>query len=113
MLCGPRDLAPVAFGDRGDRTAQEDGIVLAGPFVGGALAEVPVERGVARGGWTGQPLVAGHSSLARVLPVGMIGVTLFFVLSGYLITRLPLEERRDAGFEPWRALGRFYFRRTT
>ena len=54
------------------------------------------------------------SQLARQLPVGMFGVTLFFVLNGFLITRILLQEKqsidRTHGAR-WRALGRFYARR--
>ena len=43
-----------------------------------------------------------------LLPGGFLGVDLFFVLSGFLITTLLLEERRETGTI---ALGRFYERR--
>jgi peptidoglycan/LPS O-acetylase OafA/YrhL len=55
------------------------------------------------------------SAVAQALPLGVIGVTLFFVLSGFLITGLLLDERRhvgDAGHARRGALGRFYARRT-
>jgi peptidoglycan/LPS O-acetylase OafA/YrhL len=42
---------------------------------------------------------------------GHIGVRLFFVLSGFLITRLLLDAREAAEFEPAAALKSFYIRR--
>lgn len=42
---------------------------------------------------------------------GHVGVRLFFVLSGFLITRLLLEARSAAEFEPATALKAFYIRR--
>lgn len=42
---------------------------------------------------------------------GHIGVRLFFVLSGFLITRVLLEARSTAQFEPRTAIGSFYIRR--
>jgi peptidoglycan/LPS O-acetylase OafA/YrhL len=42
---------------------------------------------------------------------GHVGVRLFFVLSGFLITRLLLDARAAADFEPATALRSFYFRR--
>jgi len=42
---------------------------------------------------------------------GHVGVRLFFVLSGFLITRLLLEARSAAEFEPVAALKSFYIRR--
>jgi peptidoglycan/LPS O-acetylase OafA/YrhL len=42
---------------------------------------------------------------------GHIGVRLFFVLSGFLITRLLLEARSAAEFEPVAAIKSFYIRR--
>ena len=42
---------------------------------------------------------------------GHIGVRLFFVLSGFLITRLLLEARAAAAFETGPALKAFYIRR--
>lgn len=42
---------------------------------------------------------------------GHMGVRLFFVLSGFLITRLLLEARDDPRFEPATALKSFYSRR--
>jgi peptidoglycan/LPS O-acetylase OafA/YrhL len=50
-------------------------------------------------------VLAGH---ARVSPGGPVGVTLFFVLSGFLITVLLLEERDRSGRIDFRA---FYQRR--
>jgi peptidoglycan/LPS O-acetylase OafA/YrhL len=52
--------------------------------------------------------------LARAADWGHLGVRLFFVLSGFLITRLLLERRRaiDAGVQSASsAIGRFYARR--
>ncbi|AUX80137.1 acyltransferase family protein [Sinorhizobium fredii] len=43
--------------------------------------------------------------------LGHIGVRLFFVMSGFLITRLLLEARADARFETAAALKSFYVRR--
>ncbi|MEK1851877.1 MAG: acyltransferase [Phyllobacterium sp.] len=42
---------------------------------------------------------------------GHVGVRLFFVLSGFLITRLLLEARSAAEFEPLAAIKSFYIRR--
>jgi peptidoglycan/LPS O-acetylase OafA/YrhL len=53
-------------------------------------------------------VVASHASAGRFPLGGMVGVTLFFVLSGYLITTLLLAERRDRGSVDLRA---FYMRR--
>lgn len=46
-------------------------------------------------------------------PLGFVGVSLFFVLSGFLITRILLEsrDRIDAGHRQARELGIFYARR--
>ncbi|MBV9580896.1 MAG: acyltransferase [Chloroflexi bacterium] len=49
-----------------------------------------------------------YHGLPALLPGGFIGVELFFVLSGYLITTLLLSEHRDAGQIN---LGRFWLRR--
>lgn len=48
-----------------------------------------------------------HHAFPRVLPGGFVGVDVFFVISGYLITRL-VAEARDAGTFSW---GGFYLRR--
>jgi peptidoglycan/LPS O-acetylase OafA/YrhL len=52
-------------------------------------------------------VLAVHTAWA-LLPGGFIGVDLFFVLSGFLITGLLLQERQDTGRIH---LGRFYLRR--
>ena len=56
----------------------------------------------------GAVMLAGYNWL---LPCGWIGVLVFYVLSGFLITRILLDERAQAqsGFQYF---GRFYFRRT-
>src|SRR3979490_142204 len=43
--------------------------------------------------------------------LGHLGVRLFFVLSGFLITRLLLEARSAVRYEPATALKSFYIRR--
>jgi peptidoglycan/LPS O-acetylase OafA/YrhL len=45
------------------------------------------------------------------LPLGPIGVWIFFVISGFLITRILLAARADAPHDNGRALRRFYVRR--
>lgn len=42
--------------------------------------------------------------------IGWVGVQLFFVLSGYLITRILLNEKEELEFKPY--LKKFYWRRT-
>jgi len=49
------------------------------------------------------------------LPLGYFGVNLFFVLSGFLITRILITSKQadQAKQQPhWRSLGRFYIRRS-
>ncbi|MDK1373843.1 MULTISPECIES: acyltransferase [unclassified Sinorhizobium] len=53
----------------------------------------------------------GHFYAADGSYWGHMGVRLFFVLSGFLITRLLLDAREDARFEPATALKSFYARR--
>lgn len=48
-----------------------------------------------------------HHAFPALLPGGFVGVDVFFVISGYLITRL-IAEARDAGAFSW---GGFYLRR--
>lgn len=48
-----------------------------------------------------------HHAFPAVLPGGFVGVDVFFVISGFLITRI-LVEARDAGRFSW---GQFYLRR--
>src|SRR4051812_32280576 len=55
-------------------------------------------------------VVIFHSFENDVLPGGFLGVDLFFVLSGFLITRLLLEERLSRGRV---SLSNFYRRRAT
>lgn len=52
-----------------------------------------------------------HFLAAHSTNWGHVGVRLFFVLSGFLITRLLLEARDAAEFEPTTALRSFYARR--
>jgi peptidoglycan/LPS O-acetylase OafA/YrhL len=52
-----------------------------------------------------------HFFAANGSHLGHIGVRLFFVLSGFLITRLLLDARDAANFEPATALKSFYARR--
>jgi peptidoglycan/LPS O-acetylase OafA/YrhL len=54
-------------------------------------------------------LVYVFHAVPSALPGGFIGVDVFFVLSGYLITRLLVEERESSGSI---ALRRFYARRS-
>lgn len=64
--------------------------------------------------WSHFPFVAGSTlsetiaKISSVLRTGYIGVDLFFVLSGFLITRILLAERRAMGGISFRA---FYFNR--
>lgn len=53
-------------------------------------------------------VMAYHSGLRRVLPGGFLGVDLFLVLSGFLITALLLQEHRRTGAIN---VPRFYLRR--
>lgn len=59
------------------------------------------------GGTVGFPL--SHYVTAGVVNVGALGVSVFFVISGFLITGLLLSEQEQTGGI---ALGRFYYRRT-
>ena len=53
-------------------------------------------------------LVAGVHTHPRLVPAGSIGVDMFFVLSGFLITTLLVEEMDTRGRV---SIGRFYIRR--
>lgn len=53
-------------------------------------------------------LVVGYHARTEWFPGGSVGVTLFFVLSGYLITRLLLDDLERFRSVRW---GRFYWRR--
>ena len=53
-------------------------------------------------------VLMGHAQVPGAASAGMVGVTVFFVLSGFLITRLLLEEQERAGRVDLRA---FYLRR--
>ena len=53
-------------------------------------------------------VIAQHINLPSTTLAGMVGVNLFFVLSGYLITGILVAERRDTGKLNLR---RFYERR--
>ncbi|MGO7540715.1 acyltransferase family protein [Rhizobium ruizarguesonis] len=48
-----------------------------------------------------------HCGFDRILPGGFIGVDIFFVISGYLITKIILADVRDGRF----SIGNFYSRR--
>ncbi|MET0275181.1 MAG: acyltransferase, partial [Phenylobacterium sp.] len=48
-----------------------------------------------------------HHAFPSLLPGGFVGVDVFFVISGYLITRL-IADARDGGSFSW---GGFYLRR--
>lgn len=51
--------------------------------------------------------VLGFHYFPRLVPSGFVGVDIFFVISGYLITGIIIKEHRDAGF----AFSNFYARR--
>ena len=53
-------------------------------------------------------VLAYHGGMVRTWPGGFLGVEVFFVISGYLITSVLLAERRRTGATN---LGRFYLRR--
>lgn len=53
------------------------------------------------------PVVAFHFGLRDIAPGGYVGVDIFFVISGFLISRILVEDVRDRRFSLWR----FYERR--
>jgi peptidoglycan/LPS O-acetylase OafA/YrhL len=53
-------------------------------------------------------VIVYHSSLRTILPGGFLGVDVFFVLSGFLVTALLLQDHRQNGVVQLR---RFYLRR--
>jgi len=61
------------------------------------LRAVAVLAVVAYHFWGDTPLLGRSRSWSPSLGGGFLGVALFFVLSGFLITRLLIEEHRDAG----------------
>ena len=52
------------------------------------------------------PVILFHAGLS-VLPGGFVGVDVFFVISGYLITTILIEDRRKGSY----SLAKFYERR--
>ncbi|MBD0257738.1 MAG: acyltransferase [Cytophagales bacterium] len=57
----------------------------------------------------------GSHWLNRFVPLGLLGVTCFFILSGYLITSILINARRSTetgDSSVWWHLGRFFYRRT-
>jgi peptidoglycan/LPS O-acetylase OafA/YrhL len=58
---------------------------------------------------TTRHIPGGYSPLAPLSKLGEFGVRIFFVISGFLITSILLEELRR---KAWISLPRFYFRRT-
>src|SRR5262245_47643491 len=88
----------------GASTAGEGGVPV---FVLGRRPALDGVRGVALLAVLGVH-VGMHPGAPQPLPGGFLGVDLFFVLSGFLITSLLLQERQRSGSIH---LGRFYLRR--